>query len=67
MSKKLIYFEDMQVGQKIQLASISVTKKEIISFAKQFDPQPFHVNEKKLKNLCSEAFVLLAGILAHYL
>ena len=49
MNKKLIYFEDIQVGQKIQLGSISVTKKEIISFAKQYDPQPFHVNEEKAK------------------
>jgi len=49
MKKKLIYFEDLKIGQKIQLGTISVSKQEIISFAKKFDPQPFHLDEKKAK------------------
>ena len=49
MKKDLIYFEDLEIGQKIKLGSINVSKKEIISFAKKFDPQPFHMNETKAK------------------
>jgi len=49
MKKDLIYFEDLEIGQKIKLGSINVSKKEIISFAKKFDPQPFHTNESKAK------------------
>ncbi len=47
MKKDLIYYEDLEIGQKIKLGSISVSKKEIISFAEKFDPQPFHTNEIK--------------------
>ena len=49
MKKNLIYYEDLEIGQKIKLGSIKVSKKEIISFAEKFDPQPFHTNEIKAK------------------
>lgn len=38
------YFEDFYVGQEIQLGTRTVTEQEIIAFATQFDPQPFHVD-----------------------
>ncbi len=38
------YFEDFFEGQEIPLGSKTVTEDEIISFAKQFDPQPFHID-----------------------
>jgi len=38
------YFEDFQVGQELRLGGRSVTEEEIIAFARQFDPQPFHVD-----------------------
>lgn len=38
------YFEDFYEGQEIPLGSKTVTEDEIISFAKQFDPQPFHID-----------------------
>ena len=49
MKKYLIYYEDLEIGQKIKLGSINVSKKEIITFAEKFDPQPFHTNEIKAK------------------
>ena len=49
MKKDLIYYEDLEIGQKIKLGSISISKNEIISFAEKFDPQPFHTNEIKAK------------------
>lgn len=38
------YFEDFKVGDSIEIGSCTVTEEEIIAFATQFDPQPFHVD-----------------------
>ncbi len=44
MKKTNWYFEDFFPGQEIALGSRTVSEEEIIAFAKQFDPQPFHVD-----------------------
>jgi acyl dehydratase len=41
----MLYLDDFEPGQIIELGSRDVTKDEIIAFAKQFDPQPFHLDE----------------------
>ncbi|MFB6186823.1 MAG: MaoC family dehydratase [Halobacteriaceae archaeon] len=41
-----MYFEDLNVGSKQTLGTVSVSKEEIISFAEKYDPQPFHIDEK---------------------
>jgi acyl dehydratase len=38
------YFEDFYPGQEIDLGTRAVTEAEIVAFATQFDPQPFHVD-----------------------
>lgn len=38
-------FEDFTVGSEWSLGSKVVTAEEIIDFASQFDPQPFHLDE----------------------
>lgn len=38
------YFEDIQVGEVFELGAVGVTEAEITGFARQFDPQPFHVD-----------------------
>ncbi len=38
------YFEDFEVGQTIELGSRTVSEAEIITFATEFDPQPFHID-----------------------
>ena len=43
------YWEDMQPGSERDLGSISPTREEIIAFATQFDPQPFHLNDEAAK------------------
>ncbi len=45
MSQLKWYFEDFEVGKTIHVGSRSVTEEEIIDFATQFDPQPFHVDK----------------------
>ena len=44
MSRRRWYFEDFFPGQEIDLGSRTVTEQEIIAFATDFDPQPFHVD-----------------------
>ena len=38
------YWDDYEVGQKFPLGSTTFTEQEIVDFARQFDPQPFHVD-----------------------
>ena len=38
------YFEDFHPGQEIDLGERTVGEEEIIAFARQFDPQPFHID-----------------------
>jgi len=40
-----LYAEDFAVGQEFALESHTVTADEIVDFARQFDPQPFHLDE----------------------
>jgi acyl dehydratase len=40
----LRYFEDYVPGMTRDCGSVSVDQAEVISFASQFDPQPFHVD-----------------------
>ena len=44
MSQADWYFEDFFAGQEIVLGARQVTEDEIVNFATQFDPQPFHVD-----------------------
>jgi acyl dehydratase len=40
------YYEDLTVGDVFETGGYTVTKEEIVEFAEQFDPQPFHVDEE---------------------
>jgi len=44
------YFEDLSGGERLNCQVVHMTKKAIIEFAKQFDPQLFHIDEKAAKN-----------------
>ena len=39
-------FEDFHVGQVIEIGRRSVSAQEIVAFATQFDPQPFHLSQE---------------------
>jgi acyl dehydratase len=43
------YWEDMHPGDVRDLGTITPTREEIIAFASQFDPQPFHLDEEAAK------------------
>lgn len=40
------YLEDFAAGQKYVTDSLRVTPEDIKAFARQFDPQPFHVDDE---------------------
>jgi len=43
------YWEDFPVGHVMDLGGTPVTREAVIEFARQFDPQPFHVDEQAAK------------------
>jgi acyl dehydratase len=42
----LLHFEDFKQGQQFDLGSLKVSKEDILEFASEFDPQPFHLSEE---------------------
>jgi acyl dehydratase len=48
-NKEKKYYEDLFDGESLHCQTVHITKKSILSFAKEFDPQPFHINEQKGK------------------
>lgn len=52
------YWDDYEVGKKFPLGSTSFTEKEIVDFAKLYDPQDFHVDVDAARNS------LFGGIIA---
>jgi acyl dehydratase len=41
-----LYLEDLHVGDRFGSDTIEVTREDIIAFAHDFDPQPFHLDDK---------------------
>ncbi len=52
------YFEDFREGEVLPLGPRLVTREEIVAFAAEFDPQPFHLDEEAAKG------TLLRGLAA---
>jgi acyl dehydratase len=38
------YFEDLEVGHVVELGDHRVTEEEITAFAREYDPEPFHMD-----------------------
>ena len=41
-----LYFEDFPLGEVAEYGRVDVSVDEILAFAREFDPQPFHTNEE---------------------
>ena len=41
-----LYFEDFPLGELVEYGRVDVSVDEIIAFARDFDPQPFHTDEE---------------------
>ena len=48
MSRQL-YLDGLHVGQRFAAGPVSVTAPEIVRFAREFDPQPFHLDDEAAK------------------
>lgn len=46
MMAELLHFEDFQPGQSFAFGGYEVTREEIVEFAREFDPQPHHLDEE---------------------
>ncbi|HUL05866.1 MAG TPA: MaoC family dehydratase [Candidatus Acidoferrum sp.] len=57
-AETLLYFDDLQVGQRFVSGSHELDATQIKTFARQFDPQPFHLDEETAKD------TLFAGLAA---
>ena len=40
------YWEDIKEGEVVELGSRTMEKDRMVAFAREFDPQPFHTDEK---------------------
>jgi acyl dehydratase len=40
----MIWWEDFKVGERAEMGRHTFSEDEIVAFAKQFDPQPFHTD-----------------------
>jgi acyl dehydratase len=54
----MLYFEDFSVGQEFPFGPHRIAREEIVAFAAEFDPQPFHLDEK------AAADTMLGGLAA---
>jgi acyl dehydratase len=41
-----LYFEDFPLGEVVEYGRVDISVDEIIAFAREFDPQPFHTDEE---------------------
>ena len=44
-----LYLDDLKPGQRFETGSVTVSEAEIIAFAKQFDPQYYHIDPEAAK------------------
>lgn len=54
----MIYWEDFEVGKTVEFGNHRVTAEDIVAFAREFDPQPFHLDEEAARD------TLLGGLAA---
>ncbi len=61
MSQFKYYWEDLTAGSVRDLGTVTLSAEEIKTFARQFDPQPFHLDEaaaqrSHFRNLCASGW-----------
>ena len=52
-----LYFDDLRVGQQFTSGTHLIDEEQIKAFAKQFDPQPFHLDAEAAKGSLFEGLV----------
>ena len=54
---KALYLDDLHVGQRFTSNTHLIDEEQIKAFAKQFDPQPFHLDAEAAKGTLFEGLV----------
>ena len=67
-----MYFEEFNVGDKFSSGGVTFTESEIVRFALQYDPQPFHIDveaagNSQFKGLIASGFQTLALVFRMYI
>ena len=67
-----MYFEEFNVGDKFSSGGVTFTESEIVRFALQYDPQPFHMDveaagNSQFKGLIASGFQTLALVFRMYI
>lgn len=47
--KRIFYYDDLSIGLRFTSGTHTVDEQQIIAFARQFDPQPFHIDPEAAK------------------
>jgi acyl dehydratase len=45
----MLYFEDLEVGHTRALGGFELLEPDVVSFARQWDPQPWHIDAAVLR------------------
>ncbi|WP_415835846.1 MaoC/PaaZ C-terminal domain-containing protein, partial [Corallococcus soli] len=53
--RKELFLDDLQVGQRFVSGTHAVDAEQIIAFARQFDPQGFHLDDEAAKDTLFES------------
>jgi len=61
----MLHHEDIEIGKPLILGSKTVTKDEIVAFARTYDPQPIHLDEEAASRslvggLCASGYHICA-------
>ena len=51
------YFEDLKKGDRFKSETYKVTEEQITSFAREFDPQPFHLDASVARQTMFEGLI----------
>ena len=46
MNPTIEWFDDLKLGMRFKSGEVTVSKEDILRFASEFDPQPFHLDEE---------------------
>lgn len=52
-----LYFEDLKVGDRFESATYPVSEEAIVAFAREFDPQTFHLNPMTAEQTMFEGLI----------
>ena len=57
LAMKQRYFEDLKAGDRFKSETYGVSEEQIIAFAREFDPQPFHVDAAVARQTMFESLI----------